>query len=40
VFTYYNKPSYSTREPLKASCGIKIIYHKIYCMTSYKRYKI
>jgi hypothetical protein len=40
MFTYYKKTSCSTREPLKASCGVKITYHKIYYMTSYKRYKI
>jgi hypothetical protein len=40
MFTYYNKTSYSTRETLKASCDIKITYHKIYYMTFCKRYKI
>jgi hypothetical protein len=40
MFTYYNKTSYSTIEPLKTSYGIKITYHKVYYMTSCKRYKI
>jgi hypothetical protein len=40
MVTYYNKTSCSTRELLKASCGTKILYHKIYYMTSCKRYKI
>jgi hypothetical protein len=40
MFIYHNKISCSTRESLKASYGTKILYHKIYYMTPYKRCKI
>jgi hypothetical protein len=40
MFTYRYETSCSTRELFKASCGTKILYHKIYYVTPCKKYKI